>query len=142
MSLLDEIPADRPVTVDSAPLIYVLDGDERFAPRYLPLFEAAERGDLSIVLSSITVAEVLVGPLLARDEPLAQRYLDAMHHTPNWTVWPVDLDVAQRAARIRAQTGLRLPDAIQAATALASGSSALVTHDRDFARVADVRVVF
>ncbi len=142
MSLLEQIPQGRPVTVDTAPLIYVLDGDTRFAPRYLPVFEAAERGDISVVLSSVTVAEVLVGPLLGGDEPLAQRYLDAMNDTPNWTVWPVDLDVAQRAARIRAQTGLRLPDAIQVATALASGSSALVTHDRDFLRIGDVRVVF
>jgi predicted nucleic acid-binding protein len=45
---------------------------------------------------------------------------------------PVSQDVAVTAARLRAGTGLRLPDALQAATALEIGAAALVTHDRDF----------
>lgn len=37
-----------------------------------------------------------------------------------------------QALRIRVRYGLKLPDAIQVATAIKTGSSALVTHDRDF----------
>lgn len=48
---------------------------------------------------------------------------------------PVSQDIAMMAARLRAGTGLRLPDALQAATALEIGAVALVTHDRDFSRL-------
>ena len=41
--------------------------------------------------------------------------------------------VIYRAARIRARTGLRLPDAVQVATAIETASLGLVTRDRDFA---------
>ena len=57
-------------------------------------------------------------------------------------MWDLTTEVAELAARVRAQTRLRLPDAVQAATALVSGSAALVTHDRDFETVEGMRVVF
>ena len=142
MSLLDQLPDEATVTVDTAPIIYVLDGNETFAPRYLPLFAAAEAGRVHLVVSTITVAEVLAGPLRSGDEVLAGRYLDVMTNSPGWRVWDVTAAVAERAARIRAQTRLRLPDALQLATALDSGSSALITHDRDFETIEGVRVLF
>ena len=49
--------------------------------------------------------------------------------------------LAEEAARLRARLGLKLPDAIQAASALAINADALVTHDRDFARVSALRVI-
>jgi len=45
------------------------------------------------------------------------------------------------AARFRAKHRLKLPDAIQLATVVEVGAYALVTHDRDFRRVKDVRVI-
>ncbi|CAG0967677.1 hypothetical protein MYXO_01119 [Myxococcaceae bacterium] len=45
------------------------------------------------------------------------------------------------ADRFRSAYRLRLPDAIQLATAVATGSAALVTHDRDFSRVREIRIL-
>ena len=45
------------------------------------------------------------------------------------------------AARIRIRYHLKLPDAIQIATAVHIGSSVLVTHDRDFHGVDEIRIV-
>jgi predicted nucleic acid-binding protein len=36
---------------------------------------------------------------------------------------------------------LKLPDAVQAAGALAVNAAALVTHDRDFSKVKSLRVI-
>jgi len=42
---------------------------------------------------------------------------------------------------LRGKYGLKLPDAIQAASALSINADALVTHDRDFAKVRGLRVL-
>lgn len=135
--LIETIPAGSLVTVDSAPIIYFLEDHSRFAARFAPLFEAAAAGDLAIAVSAITVAEVLIGPLAAGNDVLAERYRAALGR---WSVVPVTEELAALAARFRVRFRLRLPDAIQLATAVHSGSFALVTHDRDFSRVRDVRV--
>jgi predicted nucleic acid-binding protein len=50
-------------------------------------------------------------------------------------------EIAATAARLRASTGLRLPDAIQAATALEISAAALVTHDRDFSKLEGLTIL-
>jgi predicted nucleic acid-binding protein len=42
---------------------------------------------------------------------------------------------------MRASYRLKLPDAIQVASALAINAAALVTHDRDFSRLKELRVL-
>lgn len=54
--------------------------------------------------------------------------------------WPVVELPADIAARLRAKLKLKLPDAIQVASALGVNADALVTHDRDFAKVRGLRV--
>jgi predicted nucleic acid-binding protein len=126
------------VVVDSAPLIYLLDGHPTFAPLFAGLFEADERGVLQIAISTIAMAEVLAGPFKHGQEVLAKRYEQALGA---FEVVPVSHQIAVTASRLRARTGLRLPDALQAATALEIGAVALVTHDRDFARLEGLRVI-
>ena len=129
---------DDLVVVDSAPLIYLLDGHPAFAPLFDGLFEAYERGVVRIALSTIAVAEVLAGPFKHGQEALAKRYEKVL---ADFELVPVSQDIAVTAARLRAGTGLRLPDALQAATALEIGAVALVTHDRDFSRLTGLRVI-
>lgn len=126
-----ELPARGRFTVDSAPIIYFLEGHSELAVRYAPLFERAEAGNHELVISTVALAEILTGPLRGRDEGLAAQYREALV-PPTWRVAPLDAEIAHRAARIRARSGLRLPDAVQLATALETSSIGLVTHDRDF----------
>lgn len=131
------LPRSGRVTVDSAPIIYFLEGHPRFAVRYAPLFERAEAGDHQLVIATITLAEVLAGPLRTGNETLAQRYRLALTARPTWQVSDLTAPIAHRAARLRGRFQLRLPDAIQVATALETSSVALVTNDRDFSALAN-----
>lgn len=131
-SLLEHLPPHATVVVDTAPVIYLLEGNQDFLPGFLPLFRAAERGELNILLTPVTLAEVLAGPLKARKEALAERYESALREGLGWRVVDLDADLAARAARLRIRYRLKLPDAFQLAAALAHSAAALVTHDRDF----------
>jgi predicted nucleic acid-binding protein len=126
------------VVVDSAPLIYLLDDHPEFAPAFEGLFELHAQGVVQVAISAIVVAEVLAGPFRHGQDVLAKRYEKALG---GFDVVPVTQEIAITAARLRAASGLRLPDALQAATALEAGAVALVTHDRDFSRLAGLRVI-
>jgi predicted nucleic acid-binding protein len=133
-----DLPEQALLVVDSAPIIYVLEGHAQFGPRFAPLFAAHAAGRLRFAVTTITVAEVLVGPLRAGGDALAQRYRAIFQ---SWQPIALDLEIAASAARLRASHRLGLADAVQAASALAINAAALVTHDRDFSRLRSLRII-
>jgi len=135
---LSALPQGALVLVDSAPIIYVLEGHARYASRFQPLFERQAAGDIAFAVATITIAEVLTGPLGAGEEALAKRYRAVME---SWQVVNLTADIAESAARFRAASKLRLADAIQAASAIAVNADALVTHDRDFSKLKSLAVL-
>jgi predicted nucleic acid-binding protein len=135
---LSDLPEGALVLVDSAPVIYFLEGHPKFGPRFKPLFEAHGTGRLRFAVTTITVAEVLGGPLQAGDDALARRYRAILE---SWQPIALDVDIAESAARLRASLRLNLADAVQAVSALAINAAALVTHDRDFSRVRSLRII-
>jgi len=136
------IPQDLPdgalLLLDSPPIIYVLERHSVLAMRFLPLFQAQAAGQLKFAVTTITIAEVLTGPLKAFDETLTRRFRTVME---SWRVIPLDIAIAESAGRLRASLGLKLADAVQLASALAIDAAALVTHDRDFSRVRSLRII-
>lgn len=126
------------VLVDSAPIIYILEGHARFAAYFAPLFQRHEDGEVALAVTTVTIAEVLTGPLKAGEEALARRYRAVLEA---WQVVDFNSDIAESAARLRGKYGLKLPDAIQVASALSINAAALVTHDRDFSSVRGLRIL-
>ncbi len=126
------------VLVDSAPIIYTLEGHAQFAAYFAPLFQRHDDGEISLAVTTVTIAEVLTGPLKAGEEALARRYRAALEA---WPVVDMTCDIAESAARLRGRYGLKLPDAIQVASALSINAAALVTHDRDFSKVRGLRIL-
>jgi predicted nucleic acid-binding protein len=135
---LDRIPQGALLLLESAPLIFLLEGRAGFAAKYQPLLDAQATGRVRFAVSTITLIEALAGPLQKRQEALAARYQRLM---ASWVVVPLDAEVAGSAARIRATDGLKLPHAVQVASAIAAQAYALVTHDRDFSRINAIRVL-
>ena len=130
--------AGSTVLVDTAPLIYWLEGHAVFAERFAGMFQAATSGELHFALSTITLSEVLTGPYQAGQTALARRYENALQQ---YRVVDITPAIAILGAQLRAQYRLKLPDALQLASALDMGADALVTHDRDFSRVGGVVIV-
>ncbi|MEP6607066.1 MAG: PIN domain-containing protein [Burkholderiaceae bacterium] len=132
------MPEGAVVLVDSAPIIYVLEGHRTFAQRFVPLFERQAAGEIYFAVTTIAIAEILVGPLSNGHEALARRYRAIVE---SWQVVPLTIDIAESAASMRARMKLKLADAIQVASAVAIQAAALVTHDRDFAAVKGISIL-
>jgi predicted nucleic acid-binding protein len=124
--------------IDSPPIIYFLEEHPRLGARFQALFDAHHASRVRFAVTTVTIAEVLTGPLQAGDEVLARRYRGVLE---SWHVVDLTADIAESAARLRASLRLKFPDAVQAASALAIGAEALVTHDRDFSRVRSLRII-
>ena len=132
------LPIGATVLVDTAPWIYMLEDHPTFAPKFAGLFEAGAAGEVELALSTIALAEVLTGPCKAGHTMLAKRFETVLN---TYRVVPVTAPIASLAAQLRAQYRLKLPDALQLATALEIGAAALVTHDRDFSAVQGLQVL-
>ena len=135
---LEGLPENPLLLIDSAPIIYVLEDHPELAPVFRPVFEAHAKGLARFALTTVTLAEVLTGPLGERNEVLAERYRSTLR---SWFVVDLDSEIAESAARLRATCKLKLADAVQAASALMIGADALITHDRDFSGLRDLRVL-
>lgn len=135
---LESLEEGALVLADTAPIIYVLEAHAQFAARFSPLFARHAAGTLQLAVSTVTLSEVLAGPLGAGEEALARRYRAMLE---SWRVVDLTADIAEQAARMRAQYRLKLPDAVQLATALAINAEALVTHDRAFGKVRGLRIL-
>ena len=108
---------------------------------FIPLFKRIEAGKLRAVISPVTIAEVVAGPLSSGNEILANRYFKVLTSGSHFLVQELTAELSFIAARIRIRYHLKLPDAIQVATAIQTGSSALITHDRDFRGVDEIVIL-
>jgi predicted nucleic acid-binding protein len=91
--------------------------------------EIIESGRAEGLITTITLAEVLTRPAQANDRRAMQDYELYLTHFPHLRLVPLDADLARETARVRAETGLRTPDAVQVAAARLHGADALVTND-------------
>lgn len=84
--------------------------------------------------SVITRAELRAGVSSAGEGEQVRRLLAAL------TEYPVDRQIAEEAGRIRSEVGIRLPDALIAATALVHGLTVDTRNLSDFQRVPGLRL--
>ena len=130
--LQEALAPQRIIAIDTSIVVYLLDNHPRYVDLAAAVMEAIEQGRLQGVTSTITLAEVLTAPAKAGNVPALQDYELYLTHFPNFSILPPDAATARQAALVRAQTGLRLPDAIQIATARQAGAQAVVGNDKSW----------
>jgi predicted nucleic acid-binding protein len=127
--------------VDTAPVVYLIERHPQYHPLVREAFERLANGEFAGVTSVITLGEVLVQPLARGNTVLQQRYRDVLLRSGGFEIRPIDTAAAERAADLRARYGMRLPDALQIATALQDGCEAFLTNDLRLQRVTELRVL-
>ena len=85
--------------------------------------------------------EVLVQPIRLNRIDLASRYRQLLLDSERFSTLPITIEVAERAAELRARYNLRTPDALQVAAAIVRRYEAFLTNDARLKRVAEIRVL-
>jgi predicted nucleic acid-binding protein len=122
--------------IDSAPLIYLVERHPVHGPVVREIVARAVAGELELVTSTLTLTEVLTHPIRIGAHEIATAYRDVLLRSPHLAVIPVDVRVAEDAARLRAIHRIRTPDAIQLAAARVAGCNAFLTNDSALSRAA------
>jgi predicted nucleic acid-binding protein len=131
----------RLIGIDTSIFIYHFEGRTELAHIASAVINELETGTLTGVTSIITVAELLVRPLQLRNSSIAAAYQATLESLPGLELAIVDRQVALRAARVRADHGLHVADAIHVATSLVHGATAFLTNDRRLRRINDLDVL-
>lgn len=122
--------APGPVALDAAIFIYFIEEDPRFLPLIDPLFREADQGTRELVTSALTMLEVLVVPYRAGNRLLADRYEALLTRSRGIRLVDLTRDQLRAAAQLRANTGIKTPDALQLVAALGAGCRTFLTNDR------------
>ncbi len=117
------------VGVDTVVWIYHLEDVRPYSELTLHLLSAAAAGPMKLVLSTVSVAEILTGPWRAGNGDRAERIEAALQALPGIAAADITWSIVRSAARIGGETNLPLPDALIIASALESGARLLVTND-------------
>lgn len=128
--------------LDASALIYLIDGAEPFAARVRKELAAMveKHPNLRIAVSRLSWLECRVGPMKGNAMATLGTF-DDFFARPDLIWVELTRDVVELAAVIRVQTGLKTPDALQAASSLQlSGAQLFLTGDRAFRRVTGLNV--
>ncbi len=131
----------RRIALDTSVFIYQLETNPRYLAYTDHIFSWLERPGSKAVTSTITMTELLVQPYRDSDEQRADEFYGLLSTYPNLDWVAPNLEIADLAARIRALHRLRTPDALQAATAVHTLATGLITNDPVFERVTDFETV-
>jgi predicted nucleic acid-binding protein len=116
--------------IDANIVVYAVEGYAEHESAIRAILAAMDHGELVAATSELTLAEVLVKPKQEKNAALQQAYREFLEPSAALALAPITQAVLVEAAEVRATTGLKLPDAIHVATALALRCDVLLTNDR------------
>lgn len=131
----DTLRRAHAVLFDSAIPIYFLEGDPVFGDLARRAFEPLGRADFRVVLSYVSLAEILCKCFEENGEERARVATDALSSIPRLEWGAVNGPTAIIAAQIRARFRLRLPDALILACGVTAHCDLFLTNDRRLATV-------
>ena len=126
------------IGLDTNVFIYFLETHPRYGSWCASLFDLVERGHNPAMTSAITLLELLVQPYRDQKEDLAQKIFTLTTSYPTLEWVPLTMNLADRAAELRARYRLSTPDAIQLATAINRNATCFYGNDRGLKRVREI----
>lgn len=140
MGLIDDFRG-KIVFIDTAPIIYFLEGKPENRKKLFPIFQANDFGKFQLQTSIITLTEVLVLPFRLGKKDLVRRYKKILLQSPHFVIHELNAEIGIKAAEIRATKQFKTPDAFQIATAIVYGADFFLTNDKALNIIENVQVI-
>ncbi len=112
---------------DTNLFIYWLEPNGQLTEAVVELERRMRQRKDDLCTSTVTLGELLVYPTQNLDAAEADRLTNLLFQAA--TIIPFDVEAAKQYAIIRAETGIRGPDALQLACATATGAELFITND-------------
>ncbi|AYL97445.1 type II toxin-antitoxin system VapC family toxin [Mucilaginibacter celer] len=129
------------IFLDTAPLIYFIEGHSTYQDKLLECFSANDNGEFIFITSSITLLEVLVKPMKEKKSKLVSQYKNILLNADGIQIFEISNEIAEKAAQLRSQYSLRTPDALQIAIALIHGADYFFTNDHRLSTITEIDIV-
>ena len=117
--------------IDTNVFLNVKNREEPYYAYSKSILDSVDDGRNKAFVSTVVIAEICSGYYLAREIDEKEEFLLHLLSSQNYEVVDVSVGVADEAARIRSETGLKLPDAIIVATGRLAKAKYVVTNDTD-----------
>ena len=129
------------VYLDTAPIIYALDGVEPYTQNVQSFLFSNFENDCIFSTSSITNTEYLVFPYRKSDFQKITEY-ERFKSILGIKSVPADDIITKKAAEIRSKyNGIKGMDSIHIATAIKSGCDVFLTNDKQLKQISEIQVL-
>lgn len=135
-----EFPQQARIALDTSVIIYSVEKVQPYFELLTPLWLGSNQGRYILYGSELLLLEVLVKPFQRQDLELERAFRRLLTNSRDLSLVPLSRTVLERAGRIRAEHGIKTPDAIHLATALLAECSYVVTNDSAWRKVAGIHV--
>ena len=129
------------IFIDTAPLIYLIEGEEYFAGMVEKQLNQWIIAEENLATSTLTLLELLVVPMKQENKHLVQKYRALLKDILSEPLISLSEPISEMAAQIRGVNGFKTPDSIQLATALYSGADVFYTNDKRLGKFSDIKIL-
>jgi predicted nucleic acid-binding protein len=142
MDIKGIIKNHKRIMIDTAPIVYFIEEHGEFGEIADEIFKMINDDSSYHSFSSvITITEVLTQPLRKSRRDLYEKYKKFLLNSSNFFVYSIDPIVAEKAAELRAQFGIKTPDALQLAVGIENNGSLFITNDNVLKKVNGIEVL-
>ena len=127
------------IYLDAVAVIYSVENVQPYNELLYPIWQSAAAGQIRLVGSELLLLETLVMPIREKDTVLKRAFRHILINS-DLELIPISRLILDQAARVRAASSLKTPDAIHAATALSAQCTSFLTNDKGFSRVAGLSI--
>jgi predicted nucleic acid-binding protein len=141
MKIMEALAGISRIFLDTAPVIYLVEAHVDFGARSRAVFAHMDESGIQGITSPVTLAECLIMPIRLQQESRQASFRNLLTGTDGISLVEIDATIGSKAAELRVNYGLKLPDALQIATAIEAGCDAFLTNDRMLSRVMELQVI-
>ena len=139
--MIEAIRAAKRLYLDANCLIYFIEREDAFQKKIADLIAYADQNGIELVCSEIGVAECFYGAFKLNSLSLEALYNELFYDIALFKLCPVDGERLTLAAKIGAEKGLKLVDAVHFLDAIEKECDVFVTNDNHFRSSHSVTVV-